>query len=170
MYGHPKSYFSPYQNKHLKDGPTGEYLTDRLTDEALRFLDSAGTGPFFLHLSYYAVHTPIQPKEEIAAKYRQKRTQGRQNNPRYSGDNLASNRDRFAPLMGIAAELGISAAQLSLSWLLHRGRDVFPIPGTRKIERIDQNAEALNVVLDSAILDRIDEIARPDLAAGATLL
>lgn len=84
VYGHPKSYFSPYQNKYLVDGPEGEHLTDRLTDEALRFLNSAGNKPFFLHLSYYAVHTPIQPKEEIVEKYRQKQPSGRQNNPRYA--------------------------------------------------------------------------------------
>ena len=84
MYGHPYSYFSPYRNKYLADGPKGEYLTDRLTDEALRFLGSCGKKPFFLHLSYYAVHTPIQPKEEMVLKYEKKLVSGRQNNPRYA--------------------------------------------------------------------------------------
>ena len=84
VYGHPYSYFSPYRNKYLADGPKGEYLTDRLTDEALRFLGSCGKKPFFLHLSYYAVHTPIQPKEEMVLKYEKKLVSGRQNNPRYA--------------------------------------------------------------------------------------
>ena len=83
-YGHPKSYFSPYQNKYLADGPDGEYLTDRLTDEALRFLSSFQRKPFFLHLSYYAVHTPIQPKKEMVTKYEKKRASGRQNNSKYA--------------------------------------------------------------------------------------
>ncbi len=59
--GHPKSYFSPYSNAALEDGPEGEYLTDRLTDEAIAWLDEVKDRPFFLYLPYYAVHTPIQP-------------------------------------------------------------------------------------------------------------
>ncbi|MEE2906842.1 MAG: sulfatase [Planctomycetota bacterium] len=66
--GHPKSYFSPYKNDDLTDGPEGESLTDRLTDEAIEFLETEDERPVFLHLSYYAVHTPLQAtKEEIAA-------------------------------------------------------------------------------------------------------
>lgn len=84
VYGHPKSYFSPYQNEYLADGPEGEYLTDRLTDEALRFLGMSRKKPFFLHLSYYAVHTPIQAKKEMVAKYKNKQAFGRQSNPEYA--------------------------------------------------------------------------------------
>ncbi|MDG2422857.1 MAG: sulfatase [Phycisphaerales bacterium] len=66
--GHPKSYFSPYRNDDLVDGPAGESLTDRLTDEAIGFLDAEDERPAFLHMSYYAVHTPLQAtEEEIAA-------------------------------------------------------------------------------------------------------
>jgi arylsulfatase A-like enzyme len=84
VYGHPKSYFSPYQNEYLADGPEGEYLTDRLTDETLKFLSSVQKNPFFLHLSYYAVHTPIQAKKDSVAKYENKQTFSRQNNPKYA--------------------------------------------------------------------------------------
>ena len=94
----------------------------------------------------------------------------RQNMPRFAGENLATNRTRFDPLMEIASELEITPAQLALAWLLHQGEDIFPIPGTRKPARIDENADALKVKLDTATLDRIDEIARPGLALGATLL
>jgi arylsulfatase A-like enzyme len=64
-------YFSPYKN-FLKDTPPGEYLTDRLTDEALKFLDAAKDRPFFLYLSHYAVHIPLQAKKDLAAKYEAK--------------------------------------------------------------------------------------------------
>jgi arylsulfatase A-like enzyme len=64
-------YFSPYKN-FLKDTPPGEYLTDRLTDEALKFLDAAKDRPFFLYLSHYAVHIPLQAKKNLAAKYEAK--------------------------------------------------------------------------------------------------
>lgn len=94
----------------------------------------------------------------------------RNNNPRYAADNLAKNQDRFAPFMQIAKELGHTPAQLALAWLLHQGKDIFPIPGTRRPERIEENAQAANIRLDDATLKRIDELARPGLAEGATLL
>jgi len=70
--GHPKSYFSPYKNKNLKDGPTGEYLTDRLTNDAISFLNQHKTDPFFLYMTYYTVHTPLQGKKELIEKYQNK--------------------------------------------------------------------------------------------------
>ncbi|MEM6346648.1 MAG: sulfatase [Bacteroidota bacterium] len=56
----PGGYYSPYKNPKLSDGPAGEYLPDRLTDEAINFLEQTGEVPFLLYLSYYTVHTPIQ--------------------------------------------------------------------------------------------------------------
>ncbi|MBY5957645.1 sulfatase [Membranicola marinus] len=66
--GHPKSYFSPYKNPNLIDGPEGEYLTDRLTREAIAQM-SVGDHPFFLYLPYFAVHTPLQGKKSLVQKY-----------------------------------------------------------------------------------------------------
>lgn len=87
-WGHPKGYFSPYKNPYLKDGPQGEYLTDRLTDEAIGFIQSQATSkkakPFFVCLSHYAVHTPIQAKKEITAKYSGKKTVDGQTNAKYA--------------------------------------------------------------------------------------
>ncbi|GAF90669.1 unnamed protein product, partial [marine sediment metagenome] len=54
------------------EGRPGEYLTDRLTDESLRFLEANSNKPFLLYLSHYAVHTPLQSKKELAAKYKAK--------------------------------------------------------------------------------------------------
>ena len=56
----PGGYYSPYKNPKLQDGPEGEYLPDRLTDEAINFIGTQKEDPFFLMLSYYTVHTPIQ--------------------------------------------------------------------------------------------------------------
>lgn len=94
----------------------------------------------------------------------------RQNNPRFSGQNLASNRDRFRPFMTVAKELGVTPAQLALVWLLHQGQDIFPIPGTRRAERVEENAKAADIHLTPELLKRIDELARPGLAEGATLV
>jgi arylsulfatase A-like enzyme len=57
-------YFSPYGNPRLEDGPIGEYLTDRQTDEAIKFIKDNKKKPFFVYLSYYAVHNPMQGKEK----------------------------------------------------------------------------------------------------------
>jgi arylsulfatase A-like enzyme len=70
--GSPPSYFSPYRIPTLPDGPKGEYLTDRLTDEALKFIESAGGRPFLLYLSHHTVHVLLQAKPELLAKYQAK--------------------------------------------------------------------------------------------------
>ena len=63
--GHPHhGYFSPYQIENLEDGPDGEYLTDRLTDEAIKLIKESGDDPFFMNLWHYTVHMPEQAKEE----------------------------------------------------------------------------------------------------------
>ncbi len=82
--GSPRSYFSPYRNKDLPDGPKGEYLTDRLTDEALKFIEANKSKPFFLYLPHYAVHTPLRGKQELVEKYRQKPPADGQRNPVYA--------------------------------------------------------------------------------------
>ena len=67
--GSPPSYFSPYKIPQLPDGPDREYLTDRLTDEAIGWIEQQGDQPWFLYLPHYAVHTPIQAKKEMTAEY-----------------------------------------------------------------------------------------------------
>ena len=62
-------YFSPYDIPGLENGPKGEYLTDRLTDEAIQLIENHKGSPFFLNLWYYTVHTPIQAKAEHIAKF-----------------------------------------------------------------------------------------------------
>jgi aryl-alcohol dehydrogenase-like predicted oxidoreductase len=94
----------------------------------------------------------------------------RNNNPKFQGENLKTNLDRFAPLNELASELGISPAQLALAWLLHQGSDVFPIPGTRKTSRLDENADALKVELTPEQLHKIDEIASLGSAEGKSLI
>ena len=67
-----KGYFSPYGMAGLEDGPEGEYLTDRMTDEAIRFMTENRDKPFLLYLSHYAVHDPIQGRPDLVEKYEQK--------------------------------------------------------------------------------------------------
>jgi len=67
--GATSTFFSPYNLPHLSNGPAGEYLTDRLTDEALKFIEDSKGAPFFLYLAHYAVHTPHQAKKPMVEKY-----------------------------------------------------------------------------------------------------
>jgi arylsulfatase A-like enzyme len=73
-WGMPKyGYFSPWNIPGLENAPEGTYLTDHLTDSAIRLIEQHDTGkPFFMHLSHYAVHTPVQAPAELVAKYEQK--------------------------------------------------------------------------------------------------
>ncbi|GAI17889.1 unnamed protein product, partial [marine sediment metagenome] len=82
--GYPRSYFSPYHNPYLSDGQEGEYLTDRLTDEAIDFIEKNKDNPFFLYLPHYAVHTPLQAKDSLISVFRNKEPDGGQNNPVYA--------------------------------------------------------------------------------------
>jgi arylsulfatase A-like enzyme len=68
----PGGYYSPYKNPELTDGPEGEYLTDRLTDESIGFIENTQDKPFFLYLNYYTVHTPIQPNTAYIKKFEDK--------------------------------------------------------------------------------------------------
>ena len=65
-------YFAPWGNPRMTDGPKGQYLTDRLTDEGLKFIEANKDRRFLLYQSYHTVHTPIQGKKELIAKYRAK--------------------------------------------------------------------------------------------------
>ncbi len=72
----PPSYFAPYKIATLPEGPNGEYLTDRLGDEAVRFIEQHKDNPFSLYFPHFAVHTPIQGKEALIQKYRAKKHPG----------------------------------------------------------------------------------------------
>ena len=69
-------YFSPYRNPDIVDGPKGESLIDRLTDEAATFVRDRTDKPWFLLFSHYAVHTPIQAEEERAARFARRLADG----------------------------------------------------------------------------------------------
>ena len=83
--GHPASYFSPYKNKNLKDGPKGESLQNRLADEAVNYLKNVNKEkPFFLYYATYAVHTPLQAEKFLIEKYKNKKGTEAHYNPVYA--------------------------------------------------------------------------------------
>ncbi len=131
--GQPATYFYPYRRENasvwdvpdLDGGSDGEYLTDRLTDEAVTFLRTYAEQPFFLVLSHYAVHTPLQAKDELTAKYDEKAaslpsietpfasdhpysiSKQRQDHAVYAGM-IESTDDSVGRILGALDELGIA--------------------------------------------------------------
>jgi len=92
--GHPTSYFSPYHNPNLPDGPKGEYLPDRLGREAVNFIKTAPSNqPFFLYYATYSVHTPLQAKKELIEKYKARRANSQHDNPIYAAMIEAADRN-----------------------------------------------------------------------------
>ena len=89
--GSPQSYFAPFSKPNskampgLSDAPEGEYLPDRLTTEAEKFIIANRERPFFLYLPHFTPHTPLKAKDEIVKKYPAASTfRGQQNNPIYA--------------------------------------------------------------------------------------
>jgi aryl-alcohol dehydrogenase-like predicted oxidoreductase len=91
----------------------------------------------------------------------------RRANPRFQGENLDHNLALVEAVSAIAREKGCTPGQLALAWLLARGDHVVPIPGTRRIERLEENAAAAELALTPEELERLDEVAPPGVAAGA---
>ncbi len=90
-WGMPGGFFAPYGNDrrvmvNMPDVPEGTYLTDALTNETVRLIDAWRADPFFIYLPYFAVHTPIQAREDLIAKFTPKvRPDGTHRNPVYAG-------------------------------------------------------------------------------------
>jgi len=91
----------------------------------------------------------------------------RRNHPRFQGDNFKRNLDLVARVEQIAREKRCTPGQLALAWLLAKGQDIVPIPGTKRRKYIEENVGAVNVKLTGSDIARIEGVARKDAAAGA---
>jgi aryl-alcohol dehydrogenase-like predicted oxidoreductase len=90
----------------------------------------------------------------------------RRKNPRFQGENLSKNLELVEELETMAQAKGITAAQLALAWLLTRGKHVVPIPGSRRIARLEENAAAADIRLTDNELYRLELIAPVGAAVG----
>ncbi|RIJ69802.1 aldo/keto reductase [Nakamurella silvestris] len=88
----------------------------------------------------------------------------RRTNPRFTGENFTRNLAIVDEVQAIGAEIGATPAQTALAWLLTRGADIAPIPGTRRVARVEENTAADGLELTAAQLERLDTLAP---AAGA---
>ena len=96
----------------------------------------------------------------------------RRTSPRFQGDNFRQNLRLVDAVRSIAGDAGVTPAQVALAWLLSRGDDIAVIPGTKRVERLEENAAADAVQLDAETLRRLDELApavgdRYDAASAA---
>ncbi len=91
----------------------------------------------------------------------------RRANPRFQGENMTINLALADGVVALAQARGCTPAQLALAWLLSRGPHVVPIPGTRRLERLDENAQAARLVLTADELARIDGLLAAAPVAGA---
>jgi aryl-alcohol dehydrogenase-like predicted oxidoreductase len=94
----------------------------------------------------------------------------RRTNPRFQGANFQRNLDLVHAIEELAREKGVTPAQLALAWVAARHDHVVPIPGTRSIERLEENAAALDIRVTQVDLDRLDAIAPRGVASGTRYL
>jgi arylsulfatase A len=106
--GQPPSYFSPYGIETLKDGPPGEYLTDRERMEASQFIQANRERPWFVYLPHYTVHTPLQAKQPVIERYQSKsRPDAPQRNAKYAAM-IESLDENIGALMRTLEETGLA--------------------------------------------------------------
>ena len=94
----------------------------------------------------------------------------RRRQPRFQGENFQKNLDLVRHVEQVASRKGCTPAQLALAWLLHQGDDIVPIPGTTRVENLEDNVGALGVTLTEADLRRIDAVFPKGVAAGERYL
>jgi aryl-alcohol dehydrogenase-like predicted oxidoreductase len=90
----------------------------------------------------------------------------RRSNPRFQGENFQKNIDLVNAVAGIAADKGVTAAQLALAWVLAQGPHLVPIPGTRRIRTLEENAAAVDIALSAEDLARIEAVFPKGAASG----
>jgi len=90
----------------------------------------------------------------------------RRNNPRFQGDNFRRNLAMVDRVARVAARKGCTPAQLALAWVLARGGDIVPIPGSKRRERLEENAAAADIRLTPEDLQEIDALLPPGMASG----
>ena len=90
----------------------------------------------------------------------------RRHAPRFQGENFQKNLDLVERIEELAKEKGVTPSQLALAWVLHRGDDIVPIPGTKRVKYLEENLGAAGIRLSEDELQRIDEIAPKGAAAG----
>ncbi len=86
--------------------------------------------------------------------------------PRFQAENRGRNLERLETVRTVAEDSGATPAQIALAWLLHQGEDVAPIPGTKRVRYLEENAAAVEIELSAEQLERLEEAFPPGATAG----
>ena len=117
----------------------------------------------------YVAYSPLG-RGFLTAKYRTAddipADDNRRNHPRFQGENFEKNLQLVAEVEAMAKDKGVTSGQLALAWVLAQGEDIVPIPGTKRRSYLEENVAALQVVLTSGDLARLNEIMAPGAASG----
>ena len=90
----------------------------------------------------------------------------RRGDPRFQGQNYDANMRAAAVVQDLARQKDATAGQVALAWLLHKGTDIVPIPGTKRRRFLEENAAAANLSLSAAEIERLDSALPPEVVAG----
>ena len=90
----------------------------------------------------------------------------RRNDPRFQGENFDANMRAASVVREIATSHDATPAQIALAWLLHKGKDIVPIPGTKRRKYLEENAAAASLTLSVGEMSRLDDALRPEAIAG----
>jgi aryl-alcohol dehydrogenase-like predicted oxidoreductase len=90
----------------------------------------------------------------------------RRNDPRFQGENFDANMRAAAVVREIGASHGVTPATIALAWLLHKGEDIVPIPGTKRRKYLEENVAAASLSLSAGEMSRLDDALRPEAIAG----
>jgi len=90
----------------------------------------------------------------------------RRQSPRFQGENFVHNLELVGKVKELAAAIGATPSQMALAWVLTKGDDLVPIPGTKRSKYLEENAAAVDITLTAAQVNELDSIFPPDVAAG----
>jgi aryl-alcohol dehydrogenase-like predicted oxidoreductase len=91
----------------------------------------------------------------------------RRGDPRYQGANFDANVRAAEAVQEMARSLGVTPAQVAIAWLLHKGSDIVPIPGTKRVTYLEENVAAAQITLDAAQMRALDEALASGMVSGA---
>ena len=90
----------------------------------------------------------------------------RRGDPRYQGENFDANVRAAEAVREVAQSLGVKPGQVAIAWLLHKGSDIVPIPGTKRVKYLEENVAASSIALDAAQMSALDEALAPGKVSG----